>query len=360
MFRYFKRTPLLLYYPAEFVKFSRGEFVWLVQGQVGDVLYNIYAFLLHVPGKVLVLCLLALACDVTRNLSSKGRSEHTRKFSAFLMILFWIVAAGVSSIYIVMNKVEFILWPTDSSKELVMNLIHIVVFVVPADLILMILNLVICCRIKSRKKEITRKRKVKKAGRMKVRRQRKQRGDITKVAEVQQMTKVIHEMLSSKSCEPGAENQQTSSNPSDMYTLNEMPTETKTFNNSGDSCDADVDEEVADQSALQENFDMTREEAKIESVTSFLFTILSITLLILPYVCKGPVCKEYVFFAVQIVVDIYGVIKPGIYAYADKEFRKRHKQLSPFACCCFRRIKCRTVPQQVETGSNLPSKETHL
>ena len=75
-------------------------------------------------------------------------------------------------------------------------------------------------------------------------------------------------------------------------------------------------------------------------------------MLILPYVCygpEGPECSEYVFFAMQIAVDIYAVIKPGIYAITDKEFRERYKQLSPLACCCFRGRRCHIVPQQVET-----------
>ena len=104
---------------------------------------------------------------------------------------------------------------------------------------------------------------------------------------------------------------------------------------------------------------MTREEAKLESATSFLFVILSITMLILPYVCygpEGPECSEYVFFAMQIAVDIYAVIKPGIYAITDKEFRKRYKQLSPLACCCFRRRRY-IAPQQVETTNSLSSHE---
>ena len=136
-----------------------------------------------------------------------------------------------------------------------------------------------------------------------------------------------------------------------------------------DTRNIDVDEE--DQSALEESFDMTREEAKTESATSFLLVILSLTMLIFPFLCQifgfqGVECSEsavaeYVFFAMKIAVDIYAVIKPGIYAITDKEFRERYKQLSPFACCCFRRIRCprhTVVPRLVGTpNTGLSSQE---
>ena len=189
---------------------------------------------------------------------------------------------------------------------------------------------------------------------MKVRPQRKLFGD-TENAEVQQFTEEAQEMLSSKSCESGGEDfnvkisQQNHTSSKHSDTLIEMPTETNKGSNSSDvDGNVDVDEEddpssIA-QTALEEAFDMTREEAKIEGVTALLFVVLTLILLILFFTCEDPeVCSAYVFFAVQIVVDIYGVIKPGIYAYADKEFRMRYKQLSPFACCCLRRIQCHTV-----------------
>lgn len=59
-----------------------------------------------------------------------------------------------------------------------------------------------------------------------------------------------------------------------------IPIESNTFSDGSDSSDADVDEEDAAQLAQEESFDMTREEAKIESATVLLFTIVTIILLI--------------------------------------------------------------------------------
>ncbi len=150
----------IVYYPAQFVWFSHGEYVWLVQGQAGDVLCKIYAFLAQIPFKVLVFCLVALACDVTRNLSTKGRREHTRQFSAILILVFWLIATGLSSMHIVISKVEFNMCVVDPVKyetAVMMNLIHSYMLVIPANSILAILNLVIYCRVWRRKKEITRR-----------------------------------------------------------------------------------------------------------------------------------------------------------------------------------------------------------
>ena len=231
----------LLYYPAEFVRFKHGELVWLAQGQAGDFLCKIYVFLVQIPGNVLVLCLVALACDVARNLSSKGRREHTRKFSVILMFSFWIIAAGLSAMYPVISKVELRTCGIDPAKQttaVTMSLIHSFALVLPADLILTIVNLVIFCRVRRRKKELTRrKREARRAGRMKGRRQRKRKEDV-KNAEVQQLTEEAQEMRSSIICEPGgdATNQQqgTSSNPE---TLIEMSTET---NEGSGGSDVDV------------------------------------------------------------------------------------------------------------------------
>ena len=225
----------LLYYPEKFVILKHGDFVWLIQGQAGDFLCKIYVFLVQIPGKVLVLCLVALACDVARNLSSKGRREHTRKFSTILMFFFWIIAAGLSAMYPVISKVQSEECVIDSSKQMMaiaMNLIHSLVFVVVADLILTIVNLVIFCRVRRRKKELTRcKREVMRAGRMKVQRQTKRVMDV-KAVEAEQFTEKAQEMLSSRRCEPGGEDfsvetnqqQRTSSNPPE--TMIEMSTET--------------------------------------------------------------------------------------------------------------------------------------
>ena len=69
------------------------------------------------------------------------------------------------------------------------------------------------------------------------------------------------------------------------------------INNGCDNSDVDGDVEDADQSALEESFDLTRELAKIESVTAFLFVLLSIILQSLPKICEDSSrCSEYVFF----------------------------------------------------------------
>ena len=125
------------------------------------------------------------------------------------------------------------------------DLIHRVVFLIPANLILVILNLVIYCQVKRSKKEIASIREERRAGRMKVRRQRKQFGD-AESAEVQKLTEEVQEMLSSKSRESvrrdftveNSKQSHTSNNPSD--TLIEKPTET---NEGNDSSDVDVNED---------------------------------------------------------------------------------------------------------------------
>ena len=85
----------------------------------------------QIPGEVLILCLVALACDVKTNLSSKGRREHIRQFSAITMILFWIFAAGHASMHIVISEVsrtfEYKLCLVDPVKQEtahMMNLLH--------------------------------------------------------------------------------------------------------------------------------------------------------------------------------------------------------------------------------------------
>ncbi|XP_078384719.1 uncharacterized protein LOC144667183 [Oculina patagonica] len=505
----------LLDYPEEFVKFTHGDFVWLVQGQTGDVLCKIYAFLAQIPGKVVVLCLVALACDVTRNLSTKGRREHTRKFSAILMVFFWIIAAGLSAMYFVISKVEYKLCNSDPAKHVdymrafMIDLFHSIVsfmFVFPPNLILMILNPIILHRVRRRKKELItrRRRKPTRPGRNNVRRQRRRTRGFVKNAKVPQWTKHIQEMVLSQSCDivltefaaeisnpetliemstaetnggldnsdvhidassctdpetltemssaetnGGLDNSDVhidASSCTDPETLTEMSsaetnggldnsdvhidalsctepeiltemstaetnealgssdvhidassctdpetlTEMSSAETNGglDNSDVHIDalsctepetltemstaetnealgssdvhidaSSCTDQSSPEESLEMTKEEAKIESATSFLLVIISITLYILPYVCDGPECSEYVVFAIQIAVNIYAAIKPGIYAIADKEFRERYKQLSPFACCCFRRIRCHTVPQQVGTTGSLSGKE---
>ena len=96
----------LIYYPAIIVQFSHGGFIWMVEGPAGDILCKLYNFLAQLPNKVLVLSLVALACDATRNSSSQGRKEHTKKFSIIVITFFWVTTAGISGIYLRISKVQ--------------------------------------------------------------------------------------------------------------------------------------------------------------------------------------------------------------------------------------------------------------
>ena len=365
----------LLLYPVEFVYFHHGQFIWVVEGRPGDVLCKMYSFLFDIPGRVLILSLVALACDVTRNLSSKGRKEHTRKFSSRLIVFFWIFAATLSIVYIAIAKVERNFCTTDRAKEetaLMINKIHLFTFVISGDLILTILNLVVFFRFRRRKREIKRRREATRAGKLKEARRKKRIGD-KKYAKVEQWRNDSQRpILSSNSwCQPagkyfpaGAIPQQrsTSSNPSE--TLIEMSTEVDKVS---DSYDVHVDQED-DESDQEDNFETTREEAKITNVASIIFVILSIIQLMFQYLCAGAVewifCTgeyhQYVAFALEIAKGIYIAIKPGIYAGIDKEFRKRYTQLSPLACCCFRRIRCHKEPSQVGTRNSLSTQEDNV
>ena len=129
----------LLLYPVEFVNFHHGEYIWAVEGHSGDVLCKLYSFVFQIPGRVLTLSLVALAWYVTRNLSPRGRNEHTRKFSARLIVLFWIFAAAPSIMYISISRVKWntcsIDWAKDEETAATMDKIHLYVFVISGDLI---------------------------------------------------------------------------------------------------------------------------------------------------------------------------------------------------------------------------------
>lgn len=131
------------------------SFSWPFQGQVGDVLCKLFAFLVHIPGRILALCLVALACDVTRNLSFKGRREHTRKFSAKLMIYFWTIAAASSSIYIEESRMDrlFETRSIGSAVPEIMDLLYPIMLMVPAICILAILNLVMIAELREEKRK---------------------------------------------------------------------------------------------------------------------------------------------------------------------------------------------------------------
>lgn len=370
----------LLIYPVKFVYFHHDQVIWVVEGHYGDVLCKIYTFLFEIPSRVLILSLVALACDVTRNLSSKGRKEHTRNFSTRLIVFFWIFAAITSIMYISTAKVEKKKCVSDRAQmetARMMQQIHLYVFVLLGDSILTILNLVVFLRFRRRKREIKRKREAMRAGRMREA-HRKSRIEDNKHVKTEKCRSDAQEP--NGWCQPGGKyfpagaiphQQSNSSNPSE--TLLEVSDETKIFNEvdeANDSYDVHVDQEdggniTADESDQEESFERTREEAKITGVASILFVILSISQLMFQFVCGLlHVCpteyNEYVAFAIEIAKGIYAAIKPGIYACIDKEFRKRYTQLSPLACCCFRRIRCHKKPNQVGTRRPLSTPEGNV
>lgn len=395
----------LIYYSATFVQFSHGRFVWLLPGLAGDALCKLFNFLVNLPGKILVLCLVALACDATRNSSSKGRKEHSKTFSIIVTSLFWITAAGFSAIYLKISKVQTSFQSnecsTDSASQatvLMLNMIHSYVFVATGDLILTILSLVVYIRIRKRKKEMKRqgqKRAEKGKSHAKISRQRKV-GVAEKLnVEIldQQFADVgDNEMRPVTSYEEtGADDLKIeSSEPSEPSMLSPISSEIpivmssvegnesvlgetavsvintnrsevnegsrrrarrksqkkqrqrKTYNST--DVEAQGSTSGTRPSAEEERFETTRKEAKIMAAVSLLFAVLSATQLILPLAC--PSCSVYVLYAVQMAQEIYAVIKPGIYASIDKEFRKRYTQLSPVACCCFRRVpRCHAVQE---------------
>ena len=375
----------LLLYPVEFVSFHHGQYIWVVEGHLGDVLCKLYAFVFHIPGRVLILSLVVLAWDVTRNLSSRGRKEQTRKFSARLLVFFWVIAAIPSIMYIAISKVQGNMCSVDWSKEemaVMMDKIHLFVFVISGDLILTILNLVVFSRFRRRKKEIKRKREARSAGKMKGEARRKKCIGDKKYAKVElQWRKDTQEpMLSSKGwCQPdgeyfpaGAIPQQQSNSINPSETLIEMSNGNNftEVDEASDMNEVQVDQEddgtiSANESDQEESFETTRKEAKITGVASTIFVVLSIIEAIFWYACPSPLCNweyfgEYVAFAIEIAKGIYAAIKPGIYAGIDKEFRKRYTQLSPLACCCFRRILCHKEPNQVGTRKSLSTQVSNV
>lgn len=373
----------LLLYPVEFVNFHHGEYFWVVEGQLGDVLCKLYSFVFHIPGRVLTLSLVALAWDVTRNLSSRGRKEHTRKFSARLIVFFWIFAATPSIMYIAISRVKWnmcsIDWAKDEKAAVTMDKIHLYVFVISGDLILTILNLIVFFRVRRRKKEIKRKRGARSVGKMKAEARRKKCIGDKKYAKVEQWRKDTQgPMLSNKGwCQldgeyfPAGAIPQQQSNLSE--TLIEMSNGNKHFTEVDEASNitvVHVDQEddgsiSANESDEEESFETTRKEAKITGVASTLFVVLSIIEAMFWYVCPGPICPweyygEYVAFAIEIAKGIYAALKPAIYAGIDKEFRKRYTQLSPLACCCFRRILCHKEPNQVGTTKRLSTQVSNV
>ena len=433
----------IIHYSAVFVTFSHGRFVWLVQGLTGDILCKLYNFLVSdFLGKILILSLVALACDAARNSSRKGRKEHSKKFSLICTVLFWLIAAGFSAIYLKTSKVQpnfqsIYECSTDQGTLTTMLNLAAYIFLVIADIILTIVGLVVFIRVRRRRQEMRNRRhkREKERGKYHTKMGRQRVGVEKNVEILDQISsdEVDQDVpdTTSRTRENGADiegSHQSDTSPINSVEFIEMFSATENVNTpentdhmSPDEVDQDVRSttsretgvgiEGSDQSntssinsevfteissatknvnipenieatviritkasavsercrshanrkkerkpqplndsdegpsAQEERFKMTRKEAKIMGAISSPFVILSLTQLILIKVC--PSCSVYLFYAIQIALEIYAVTKPGIYASIDKEFRKKYKQLSPVACCCFRRIRCHTG--QVQT-----------
>lgn len=112
---------------------------------------------------MLILTLVSLACDAARNSSPKGRREHSKKFSLIVVVLFWITASGFSAIYFRISEVQ----PNENNQAYMcstkqdsqitvtkLNLIHSFAFVLTADAILTIVDVVVFIKVRRRLKEM--------------------------------------------------------------------------------------------------------------------------------------------------------------------------------------------------------------
>ena len=360
----------LVHYPAIFVKFSHGEFVWLVKGRIGDILCKLYKLLVNLPGKVVSLSLIGLAIDAARNSWSRGCKEYTKKESGKLVAVSWIGASGLSAAYLVQSTVQrglqFNEYRSETSTQLkLMNQ----VFVVVSDIILAILNIVVLIQVKRRGREIKeRKRRERemakphsKTGRhrhithhtdreMQPATSRESCAAEDRVIETSDPSEppsmgseILSEMASAKETGNALGNTEASATDSKTSAVNEAsktqakrkePRKVKSKNDVNDG-EARDSENATEQAADEERFQTMRNEAKIMAAISIPFIILSIVILILFLVCLS--CSIYVLYAVLMAKEIFAVIKPTIYDKTDNEFRERYRQLSPFACCCFRR-----------------------
>ena len=358
-----------VHYPAVFVQFSHGEFVWLVEGLIGDILCRLYNFLVNLPGKVVSLSLIGLAIDAVRNSWSKGRKEYTKKESVKNVAVIWIGAAGLSAYYLVQSTVhrglQFNECRSETSNLKVMNQ----VFVLCTDIILAILNTVVFIQVKRRGRETKERNRQERemtkpysaTGRhrhithhtdreMQPATSRESCIAEDRVIEASDPSEppsmgseVLSEMASAKETGNALGNTEASMTDSKTSAVNEVskthakgkePTKVKSKNGVND-VEARGSENTIGQAVEEEKFLTT--EAKIMAAISIPFIILSIVILILFLVCLS--CSIYLLYAVLIAQEIFAVIKPTIYDKTDNEFRERYRQLSPFACCCFRRAR---------------------
>ena len=358
----------LVYYPGVFVQFSHGEFVWLVEGLIGDILCKLYNFLVNLPGKVMILSLIGLACDALRNSSPKGHKEHTKKFSIVATTLFWIAASGLSAVYLGISKVQSSFpfnecRPIETISQLIAVLTLHFVFVVIADITLAILNIVVFIRIRRRVQEM-KERKGREREMAKPHSKTRRHREITHKTDQKMQpatsskslakdcviktsdpseppsmgSEILSEMASAKVKGNALGNTEASVTDSKTSAVNEASkTHAKRNKPRKVKAKARDSENVTGQSAEEEMFQTTRNEAKIMAAVSIPFLILSIVMLILHFVCLS--CSMYVFYAILMAGEIFAVIKPAIYNKTDNEFSERYRQLSPFACCCLRRAR---------------------
>ena len=160
-------------------------------------------------------------------------------------------------------------------------------------------------------------------------------------------SEILSEMASAKEKGNALGNTEASVTDSKTTAVNEVsktqakrkePRKVKSKNDVNDVEARDSENVITGQSEEGKRFQTTRNEAKTMAAVSIPFIIpLIVFSVVLPFVCFS--CSMYVLYAVLMVGEIFAAIKPAIYACADKEFRKRYKQLSPFVCCCFRRVR---------------------
>ena len=319
----------LVYYPAIFVQFSH-EFVWLVQGRIGDILCKLYYFLVNLPDKVVRLSLIGLACDVVRNSSSKGRKEHTKKFIIVVTTLLWIAASGFSAVYLGISKVQISFnecrsTETNSQFVFMLNLM----FVVSASIILAILNIVVFIRVKRRVREMKeRKRRERemakphsKTGRHRHithKTDRKMQHATSRKCRAKDReppsmgSEILSEMASAKEKENALGNTEASVTDSKTTAVNEVsktqakrkePRKVKSKNDVNDVEARDSENVITGQSEEGKRFQTTRNEAKTMAAVSIPFIILLIVFsVVLPFVCFS--CSMYVLYVVLMVGEM--------------------------------------------------------
>ena len=315
-------------YLMTYAAFSpQAEDVW----SFGNALCKMYLTFSEIASRVISLILVALAWDATRNSSSTGRKEHTKKFSAIMMFFLWVMATSFSSIYFVFSGVFHNACGVSPEGIIIMTIQLDFAFDVTVDLILTILCVVVFFRVRRRKKEMNAQaRSTKFAYKSNKKSQRRDDDGI----ELDHSGEWCDEKPDEGEVTLICEGQKQSSS--------EHPPETGRIVDVGDG------QSNTSQSTWEQEFKETRTEAKIVVAVSLPLIALSLlSLLLLPYLMNYLSYSQnvYISFCAQMADAMYGIIKPAIYACIDREFRKRYTQLSPLACCCLRKI-CRGSSQQ--------------